>query len=81
MDMRMDENGKLNVIEVNPNPDISPDTGAARQSAAAGMKYSEFIESILRLALEKEEHDGQNPPHVRRGQTGIDADIEKYARI
>jgi len=81
MDMRMDENGRLNVIEVNPNPDISPDTGAARQSAAAGMRYSEFIEKIIELALEKEEHDGQNPPHVRRRQTGVDADTEKYARI
>jgi D-alanine-D-alanine ligase len=81
MDMRMDERGRLNVIEVNPNPDISPDTGAARQSAAAGMTYSEFIEKIIELALEKEEHDGQNPPHVRRRQTGVNADTEKYARI
>ena len=81
MDMRMDEAGKLNIIEVNPNPDISPDTGAARQSAAAGMKYAEFIERIINLALEKEKHGRKNPPHVRRRQTGVDADTAKYARI
>ncbi|MBN1161971.1 MAG: ATP-grasp domain-containing protein [Dehalococcoidales bacterium] len=52
MDMRMDEVGKLNIIEVNPNPDISPGTGAARQSKAAGMSYAEFIGEIIELALE-----------------------------
>ena len=81
MDMRMDEAGKLNIIEINPNPDISPDTGAARQSAAAGMKYAEFIEKIINLALEKEKHGRKNPPHVRRRQAGVDANTEKYARI
>ncbi len=81
MDMRMDEAGKLNVIEVNPNPDISPDTGAARQSSAAGMRYSEFIDTILKLTLEKEEHGYQNPLDVRKRQTGVDADTEEYARI
>ena len=81
MDMRMDEAGKLNIIEVNPNPDISPETGAARQSAAAGMKYPEFIEKLVNLALEKEKNDRKNQPDVRRGQTGVDADTEKYARI
>ncbi len=81
MDMRFDEAGKLNIMEVNPNPDISPGTGAARQSAAAGMTYAKFIEKILNLALEKEKHGSDNPPHVRRGQAGADADTKKYARI
>jgi D-alanine-D-alanine ligase len=51
-DMRLDEEGQLNVIEVNPNPDISPGTGAARQAAAAGMTYTQFIEKIVQLALD-----------------------------
>lgn len=53
MDMRMDEAGILNIMEVNPNPDISPGTGAARQSKAAGMSYAEFIGKIINLALEE----------------------------
>ena len=81
MDMRMDEAGTLNIIEVNPNPDISPDTGAARQSAAAGMKYAEFIEKIVNMALEKQKNVRKNTPHVRRRQAGVDANTEKYARI
>ncbi len=52
VDMRLDSEGKLNVLEVNPNPDISPDTGAARQASAAGLTYNQFIEKIVLLALE-----------------------------
>jgi D-alanine-D-alanine ligase len=81
MDMRMDEAGKLNIIEVNPNPDISPGTGAARQSSAAGMTYAKFIEKILNLALEREKHGRENSPNVRQRQAGVAADIKKYARI
>jgi len=55
VDMRMDQEGQLNVIEVNPNPDISPGSGAVRQAEAAGMTYTQFIEKIVRLAL-----DGKN---------------------
>jgi D-alanine-D-alanine ligase len=80
MDMRMDENGKLNVMEINPNPDISPETGAARQSAAAGMKYSEFINKLINMAL-GEKNDRKSPPDVGRRQTRADADTGEYARI
>lgn len=54
VDMRLDSQNRVNVLEVNPNPDISPNTGAARQSKAAGMTYAQFIEKIIILALEKE---------------------------
>lgn len=50
VDMRMGARGKLYVLEVNPNPDISPGTGAARQAEASGMTYSQFIEKLLLLA-------------------------------
>jgi D-alanine-D-alanine ligase len=52
VDMRWDEMGQLNVIEVNPNPDISPGSGAARQAEAAGLSYPQFIGKIVELALE-----------------------------
>ena len=81
VDMRMDGAGKLNVIELNPNPDISPGTGAARQSEAAGMTYAQFIDMLVNLALEKKKHDRKNSRHVRRGQAGVNADITQYARI
>ena len=52
VDMRQDAAGNLQVLEVNPNPDISPGTGAARQALASGMTYAEFIEKIMSLAME-----------------------------
>ncbi len=55
VDMRMDQAGNLHVMEVNPNPDISPGTGAARQAEAAGMTYAQFIGKILELALGREQ--------------------------
>jgi D-alanine-D-alanine ligase len=61
VDMRMDEEGKLYVIEVNPNPDISPDTGAATQAKAAGMTYTRFVEKIVELALEKKWQQASAP--------------------
>ena len=53
VDMRLDKEEQLNVLEVNPNPDISPGTGAARQAEAAGMTYTKFIDKIIKLALHK----------------------------
>ncbi len=52
VDMRQDSQGKLKVLEVNPNPDISPGYGAARQAQAAGLSYDQFIEKLVMLALE-----------------------------
>ncbi len=54
IDMRTDIQGDINVLEVNPNPDISPGSGAVRQAAAAGMTYTGFIEKIVLLALGKD---------------------------
>jgi len=53
VDMRLDKEGELNVIEVNPNPDISPGSGAVLQAEAAGMSYTQFIEKIIETALGK----------------------------
>jgi len=73
VDMRLDETGQLNVIEANPNPDISPGAGSVRQAEAAGMTYPQFIEKIVKLALEKEKDDGQDTPDAKKGQAGPDS--------
>jgi len=54
VDMRFDDEGIPNVLEVNPNPDITPGYGVARQARAAGMIYDQFIEQILTMALENQ---------------------------
>jgi D-alanine-D-alanine ligase len=53
VDMRLDLEGNIHVLEANPNPDITPGSGAARQAAAAGMTYAQFVERIVSLALHK----------------------------
>jgi D-alanine-D-alanine ligase len=51
VDFRMNSNGELFVLEVNPNPDISPDAGMARAARAAGLSYTDLVAEILRLGL------------------------------
>jgi len=51
IDLRLGERGRLYVIDVNPNADLSPGAGLARQAAAAGWSYQELIARILDLAF------------------------------
>lgn len=51
VDLRVDASGVPWVIDVNPNPDISPDAGCARAAAAAGMTYPQMVARIAELAL------------------------------
>jgi len=51
VDFRMNAEGELFVLEVNPNPDISSDAGMPRAARAAGLSYPDLIAEILRLGL------------------------------
>jgi len=51
VDLRVDDAGVPWVIDVNPNPDISPDAGCTRAAAAAGMSHPQMVDKIARLAL------------------------------
>ena len=53
VDMRLDEDGTSQVLEANPNPDITPGSGAARQAAAAGMTYTQFVDRLVAMARRK----------------------------
>ncbi len=46
VDLREDAEGHLQILEVNPNPDISPDAGLAKQARAAGLGYEDLIRQV-----------------------------------
>lgn len=50
VDLRVDKDGQPWVIDVNPNPDISPDAGVARSAAVAGMSYVQMISKLADVA-------------------------------
>lgn len=54
VDMRQDNNNRTMVIDVNPNPDLSPQGGAALQAAAARLSYRDFVGGIARTAISRQ---------------------------
>ncbi len=51
VDMRLDEAGKVYIIEVNPNPDISLDAGFASALIAGGIPFENFVSATVDNAL------------------------------
>lgn len=56
VDTRMDTEGRIFILEFNPNPDISRDAGFARAIKADGLEYSHFIQTIIDEALGRREY-------------------------
>jgi len=50
VDLRVDATDTAWVIDVNPNPDISPDAGVARAAQLTGMSYPQLIAHIASVA-------------------------------
>ena len=53
VDMRIDSTGRPWLLEVNPNPDISPDAGLARMARVAGMDYNALIRRVCEAGLKQ----------------------------
>jgi D-alanine-D-alanine ligase len=47
VDLREDAEGQLRVMELNPNPDISPDAGLAKQARALGWDYVTLVGRVV----------------------------------
>ncbi|HZW40018.1 MAG TPA: ATP-grasp domain-containing protein [Ignavibacteriaceae bacterium] len=59
VDIRLDRNNNPYVIEVNPNPDISIDSGFARAAKASGLNYDKLLVTLAEFALNRKKYDTQ----------------------
>ncbi len=53
VDLRLDATGQIYVIDVNPNPDISPQAGMARAIGVYGLTFQEFVRGLLERAFRR----------------------------
>jgi D-alanine-D-alanine ligase len=51
IDLRVDDQGRPWVLEVNPNPDLNDDAGLSRMAKVAGWDYAELVRRIAEVAL------------------------------
>ena len=60
-DFRIDQSGRPWLLEVNANPDISPNAGLARMAGVAALDYSLLIRKVCEFALARPQSD-----HIER---------------
>lgn len=65
VDFRMNKDGDIFILEVNPNPDISLNAGYVRALTAAGLDYPTFWGRMIENALRRSENHGTAYERVR----------------
>ena len=65
VDFRMGRDGRLAILEVNPNPDSSLDAGYCRALTAAGIEYAQFWSLMIENALRRKEEPWFSSDDVR----------------
>ncbi len=61
VDIRLDEEGRPRVLEVNCNPCLEEGIGLARSAEAAGIGYPELLQAVIDAAFEGPRHDMKLP--------------------
>ena len=51
VDLRLDDAGGIHALEINANPDLSPDAGFTAALAAGGVTFDAFVATVIRRAL------------------------------
>jgi len=70
IDMRMNSAGKPFVVEVNPNPDVSPGAGFAAALQAGGLGFADFVGILLKNAGVPFPRT-QRPTNAERKEAGL----------
>jgi len=65
VDFRMDKEGRIYILEVNPNPDTSLDAGFCRALKAARLDYARFWGLMIENALRRKEEPWFSSEEVR----------------
>jgi len=53
VDLRLDGRGRVQVLEINANPCLSPDAGFPAAAAASGLGYTAMVNELLNLASKR----------------------------
>ena len=53
IDMRLKDDDKFYILEINTNPDISPEAGFDRAARVNGLSYDQLLSKIATMALER----------------------------
>jgi D-alanine-D-alanine ligase len=53
MDIRQRPTGELCIVDINPNPDIGPQSGFRKALAAAGIGFRDFLEELMMSAMSR----------------------------
>jgi D-alanine-D-alanine ligase len=74
VDVRIDRFGVPNVVELNPLPGVIPDPAMnscfPKAARAAGLRYDELIQSVVRIAWKRVSGRELRSPRPRRTQVG-----------
>ena len=62
IDLRLDPEGKIYVLEANPNPQLAYGEDFAESAEKAGVSYDGLIQRIVNLALQRSPNGRRRPP-------------------
>ncbi|HTM21871.1 MAG TPA: hypothetical protein VL172_15225 [Kofleriaceae bacterium] len=64
VDMRVDDDGDVWLLEVNPNPDLIEGAGFVQCAEASGRSYAQTLAEITNMALERKRRAEGRKPHT-----------------
>jgi D-alanine-D-alanine ligase len=73
VDMRIDEEMRPWILEVNANPDFAPDAGLARMARTAGIDYAALVRLVCDQALAQPRKSAEERWTRKQRLSGVEA--------